>query len=43
MTYIMMNMKWFVLAWLFLISVVMFTRNKREEQVLSAAEAMYGM
>lgn len=41
-TYIMLNIKWLVLAWLFLISAVMFTRNKKDEQLISAAEAAYG-
>lgn len=39
---IMNNMKWIVLFWVFLISVVMFTRNKREEQQISATEAAFG-
>lgn len=41
-TYIMLNMKWLVIAWLFLVSIVMFTRNKKEEQAISAAEMVYG-
>jgi hypothetical protein len=39
--YIMSNIKWLVLGWLFLISIVMFTRNKQEEQQLSAAEVAF--
>ena len=34
MDYIMTNMKWVVLVWLVLISIVMFTRNKQEESQL---------
>jgi hypothetical protein len=41
-TYIMNNMKWLVLVWLFLITVVMFSRNKYEEQQISAAEQVFG-
>jgi len=40
-TLIMSNMKWLVLVWLFLISIVMFTRNKQEEQQLAAAESAF--
>jgi hypothetical protein len=41
-TYIMLNIKWLVLAWLFLLSAVMFTRNKREDQMIASAEMAYG-
>lgn len=33
--WIMNNMKWIVLIWAFLISVVMFSRNQREDQMLA--------
>jgi hypothetical protein len=42
-TYLLLNVKWIVLGWLFVISVVMFTRTKREEQNLAAAELAYGI
>jgi hypothetical protein len=42
-TYLLLNIKWIVMGWLFIISVVMFTRNKREEQNLAAAELAYGI
>jgi len=35
MTYIMLNMKWLVLSWVVLLSLVMFTRNKQEENLIS--------
>ena len=41
-TYIMTNMKWLVLGWLFLISIVMFSRNSTEEKNLAASEMAYG-
>ena len=42
-TFIMNNMKWVVLMWLFLICIVMFTRNKIEDEKISDAERMmYG-
>jgi hypothetical protein len=40
-TYLMNNMKWIVLVWLFLITVVMFTRNKQEDTSIRAQEAFY--
>ena len=39
--YVMMNMKWITLAWVFLISVIMFSRNKQDDQKISQAEAQY--
>lgn len=41
-SYVMHNIKWLVLGWLFLISIVMFSRNKQEEQQLAAAELAFG-
>jgi len=41
-SFMVLNMKWIVLAWLLLISIVMFTRNKQEDQNISAQEMMYG-
>lgn len=35
LTYIMFNFKWIVIGWLFLISIVMFTRNKQEDTSLN--------
>lgn len=35
LTYVMHNMKWLTLIWLALISIVMFTRNKQEDDALS--------
>jgi hypothetical protein len=40
--YIMESMKWLVLGWLFLISVIMFTRNKKDEAGMAASEMVYG-
>lgn len=42
MTYMLLNIKWIVLAWLFLISAIMFTRTKREDQNLAASEMAFG-
>jgi hypothetical protein len=42
MVYLLSNIKWIVLIWLFLISVIMFTRTKREDQSLAAAETVFG-
>lgn len=42
LVFIMTNMRWIVLVWLLLISIVMFTRNKREEQQIMSAEVAYG-
>lgn len=41
-TYIMTNIKWVVLFWLFLITIVMFTRPKKEQEMVSAQEAVFG-
>ena len=41
LSWVMANMQWIVLGWLFVISVVMFSRNKREEQQLASAEASF--
>jgi len=40
--FIMNNIKWVSLSWAFLISVVMFTRNKQEDQQLAASERVFG-
>jgi len=40
--YLMNNMKWIVLAWLALISIVMFTRNKEDDSRIKSMETMYG-
>lgn len=42
MSYIMMHIKWVCLVWAFLISTVMFTRNKQEDQNLASAERVFG-
>jgi hypothetical protein len=42
LTFIMNNMKFFVLVWLFLLGIVMFTRDKKEEKQISASEAVWG-
>ncbi len=43
LVFIMANMKWVVLAWLFLISLVMFTQTKRESKDLQGGlEQFYG-
>jgi len=39
LSFVLMNMKWIVLAWLFLISLVMFTRNKQEDADLTSGLA----
>ncbi len=45
LVFVMSNMKWIVLIWLVLISIVMFTRNKSEDQQLrqyaGVPEAIY--
>jgi len=41
-SYIMLNIKWICLVWAFLISTVMFTRNKSEDQNLAASERVFG-
>ena len=41
MVYIMANMRYIVLFWLFLTGIVMLTRNKQEEQSISASEMVY--
>ena len=40
-TFIMTNMRWIVLAWLFLLSIVMFSRNKTEDQQLASTERVF--
>lgn len=40
--YSMDNMRWIVLAWLALISLVMFTRDKKDDRQLAAMESVYG-
>lgn len=40
-SYVMTNIKWLCLAWAFLISVVMFTRNKAEDQMLASSERSF--
>ena len=43
LVYIMSNMKWIVLAWVFLLSLVMFTRTKSEDKSFnSGMEQIYG-
>jgi len=39
--WVMDNIKWIVLAWLFLISVVMFSRSKKEEQQLGQSDQVF--
>jgi len=41
LNWVMTNIKWVVLGWLFVLSIVMFSRNKREEQNISAAEQAF--
>jgi len=41
MVFVMTNFKWIVLGWVFLISVVMFTRNKQEDAQLSSGLQKY--
>ena len=40
--FIMTNLRYFVLVWVFLLSVVMLSRNKKEEQFIAASEMAYG-
>lgn len=43
LVYIMTNIKWVVLVWVFLLSLVMFTRNKAEDKGYNAGmEQLYG-
>ena len=43
LVFIMANMKWIVLAWVFLLSLVMFTRNKNEDKAFTGGmEQIYG-
>lgn len=43
LVFIMSNIKWVVLSWIFLISLVMFTRNKQEDTSLNAGiSQIYG-
>jgi hypothetical protein len=39
--YLMSNIKWIVLGWLALITIVMFTRDKREQDAISAQEMAF--
>ena len=41
MVYIMANFKWIVLGWIFLISLVMFTKNSREDNQLNQGLEQY--
>jgi len=41
-TYLMNNMKWIVLVWLFLITVIMFSRNRAEEQQMASSDQVFG-
>jgi hypothetical protein len=41
LSYIMNNIQFLVLGWLFLISVVMFTRSKKEDKSISAQEMVF--
>lgn len=40
-TYIMNNMKWIVIFWLALIALIMFTRDKKEDQQIASAERVF--
>jgi len=43
LVYIMSNMKWIVLAWVFLLSLVMFTRTSKEDKGFAGGmEQIYG-
>jgi len=43
LSFIMTNMKWIVLSWVFLISMVMFTRNKKEDvELTTGLQQVYG-
>jgi len=43
LVYVMSNMKWIVLAWVFLLSIVMFTRTKSEDKAFTGGmEQFYG-
>lgn len=45
MVWILANMKWIVLGWVFLISIVMFTQNKNDSggnQITEAQKILYG-
>lgn len=44
LVYVMHNMKWVILIWLFLISTIMFSRNKSEEEKIknNMIEGYYG-
>jgi len=43
LVFIMANMKWIVLAWIFLISLIMFTRTKKEDaQFNQGMQQLYG-
>lgn len=40
--FIMTNLKWIVLGWAALVSIVMFSRNKQETEAISASERAFG-
>ena len=40
--FLMTNMKWIVLGWLALISIVIFSRNKSETEAISSSERVFG-
>ena len=40
--FLMTNLKWIVLGWLVLISIVMFSRNKQEQEMMSSSEKVFG-
>jgi len=40
--FLMTNLKWIVLGWLILISIVMFSRNKQEQEMMSSSEKVFG-
>ena len=39
--FLMTNLKWIVLGWLALLSIVIFSRNKQEQEMLSSSEAVF--
>jgi hypothetical protein len=42
LTFVMENIKWLILAWCFLITAVMFSRNKKEEEDIRSQYANMG-
>jgi hypothetical protein len=40
--YLMLNMKWIVLGWLAIITIVIFSRNKQETQNIASSEMVFG-